>query len=113
MHSFEDWSLLDVKFQIGCCVSPFGGSFSDLFDLDVALTQSIFEANTIAVSAVAVGSDCVGPGERGGAEETAAEASTLFVCPVDDANRDRRPALKLLGEAAQHLKSGENAKAAV
>jgi hypothetical protein len=112
-HSFENRPLLDVKFQIGACVRSFRGSFADPFNLDVALPQSLFQANTIAVSPIAVGCDGVRPSECRGTEKTSAKTCSFFVCPIDEANRDRGSPLKVLSEGAQKLQGGENAEAAI
>ncbi len=89
-QAFEDWSLLYMQLQVGRGVSPLHGRIPDAVDVDVALAQSIFEANTIAVRSAAIGLDGVGPGKCRGTEKAAAKASPLLVGPVHQANGDRR-----------------------
>jgi hypothetical protein len=113
MHRFENRPLLDVKFQIGGSVRAFDGRLTDPFDLNATSSQSFFQVNTVAVNTVAVGFDGMCSAECRGAEKAPAEASTLFICPVHDANRDGRLASVILSEAAQYFKGGENTEAAV
>src|ERR1700722_17144286 len=113
MHRFENRSLLDVKFQIGGSVGSFRGGLTDSFDLNVTSSQGFFQANAIAVNPVAVGFNGMCSAKCRGAEKAPAEACTLFICPVNDANRDWRLVLEILSEAAQYLKGGENTEAAV
>ncbi len=52
-------------------------------------------------------------GKGRGAEQAPAEARAFLVRPIHQANRDGRPAVEVLCQAAQHLESGENAKGAI
>ena len=54
-----------------------------------------------------------GAREGGGAEQAAAEARAFFVGPIDEADRDRRTAVELGGEAAQDFEAGRYAEAAI
>ena len=111
--AFENGSLLDMQFQIGAGMAALDGGVPDAVDVDVALAQRVFQADSVAVGAAAVGLDGVRSGKGGGAEEAAAEARAFLVGPIHQANGDGRLAVEVLRQTAQHLEAGEDAKAAV
>ena len=79
----------------------------------MALAQSVFQADSIAVGSAAVGLNGVGPGKCGGTEKAPAKARALLVGPIHQTNGDGRLAVVVLCQTAQHLETGEDAKAAV
>ena len=112
-HAFEDRSLLNMQLQVGRGVGPLHARIPDPLHVDMALAQSIFQADAVAVCSAAIGLYGVGPGKCGGTEEAAAEARALLVGPIHQANGDRRFAVVVLCQAAQHLETGEDPEAAV
>ena len=57
MHGFENRPLLDMKFEVGGYVHTLHRCLPNPFDLNAALTQCVFQANPIAVDAIAIGFD--------------------------------------------------------
>ena len=53
------------------------------------------------------------PGECRGTEETAAKSRALLVRPIDQADGDRRLAVVLFRDAAQHRERGHHAESTV
>jgi hypothetical protein len=113
MHCFENRPLLNMQFQIGASLSTLRASFTNTFNVNLTLPQSIFQANSIGVSTVTIGFYRMRARKRGGSKEAPAESRPFLVCPIYEANRDRRLAPELLSKAAQYLKARENAQAAV
>jgi hypothetical protein len=112
-QAFEDRSLLYMQLQVGRGVSTLDAGFSDAIDVDMALPQSIFEADSIPVRSAAIGLYGVGPGKCRRTEKAAAKASPLLVGPVHQANGDRLFAVVVLGQATEHLEAGEDSQAAI
>ena len=96
-----------------CCTTLVSACFTNSFYVYSTLPQSVFQANSVTVSTVAVGLYSMRARKRGGSEEAPTKSRTFLVCPIYNANRDRRLALELLGKTAQYLKARENAQAAV
>jgi hypothetical protein len=102
-----------MQLQIGGDVLALHTSVTHLLDVNVTLSKSVLQTDSIAICAYAVGSDGVSPGERRRSKEAPAEPGSFLVCPIDQPNRDRRPAIKIIRETAEDLKAGKNAKGAV
>src|SRR5271165_3647037 len=102
-----------MQLEVGSGVGALHPGLPDAVDVDVALAQSIFQADAIAVSPAPVGLNGLRPGKCGGTEEAAAKARALLVGPVHQANGDRRLAVEVLRQTTQHLETGEDAEAAV
>jgi hypothetical protein len=113
MQVFKNWPLFDVQFQIGGDVLALQTSVAHLFDADVTSSKSVLQTDSIAICTDAVSGNGVSTGKCRRSKEAPAEACTLLVRPIDQPDRNRRPAMKILGETTQDLKTGKNAKAAV
>src|SRR6185437_14473487 len=112
-ETLEDRTLLDVKLEIGGDVLALARGVAYAVDVDVALGESGFEANAVAIGAYAVGGDRMRAGEGGGAEEGAAEARAFLVRPVDDAEGEGRAAVVLASEGSEGFQRGDDAERAV
>ncbi len=86
-EALENGALLDVELEIGGEVFSLSCCFADAVNRDAAGCECGFEGCSVAVGASAVGVDSLRSGEGRGTEETAAEASTFFVGPIDELNR--------------------------
>jgi hypothetical protein len=113
MHVFENGPLLDMQLQIGPCVAAFNASVTDSVDINITVLESVLKTNSITVCADAVDGDGMSADKCRRTEEASAESSALLIGPIDQSNRDRRPAVKVLREAAQHAKASENAQASI
>src|SRR5271155_5866970 len=113
MHIFKNGPLLDMQLQIGSCIAAFSASVTDPVDINITAPESVLQANSIEVCADAVDGDAVSTGKCRRTEEAPAKARTLLIGPINQANRDGRPAMKILREAAQYTKASENAQASV
>ncbi len=63
LHRLENGTLFDVKLEIGSGFASFDGGVADAVDVDSAFLERVFEADTVAVGAVAVGFYGVGSSE--------------------------------------------------
>jgi hypothetical protein len=113
MHRLKNGSLLDVQLQISSGISPLQSGFPDSFYVNSALPQSFFQTNSIAIRALAICLDSMGPSKRRRAEEAPAKTRTLLIGPINQANGNRRLAVKILHKTAQHLEAGEKPQASV
>jgi hypothetical protein len=113
LHFFQNRPLLDVQFQISSYVPAFSAGITNPIDIDAAVPKSILQMNSIAVCPNAVSGNRMSAGKRRRSEEAPAEASALLISPIDQSNRDRWSAVRILRETAQHLKPRKNAQAAI
>jgi hypothetical protein len=98
MHVFENGPLFDVQLQVGSCVVAFSTGITNPFDVNVTLPKGVLKANSIAVHTDTVDGNSVGSGKCGRAEETPAEARALLIGPINQANRNGGPAMKIFRE---------------
>jgi hypothetical protein len=113
LHFFQNRTLLDVQFQISSYVPAFSAGITNPIDIDAAVPKSILQTNSIAVCTNAVNGDAMSSGKRRRSEEAPAEAGPFLIGPIDQPNRDRWPAVKILRETAHHLKPRKNAQGAI
>ncbi len=112
LERLEHRPLLDVELQVGARPLELRAGLERAVELDAVLAERVGQRDAVAVCELA---ELVlvahRPGRRRGAEERPAEPRTFLVGPVDEADRDRRRALR--GDPAQHLGGGEHVEAAV
>jgi hypothetical protein len=113
VHVFENRSLLDVQFQISGYIATFNASITDSINVDATVAKGILQTNSIAVYTDTVNGDGMSTGKRRRSEETPAEARAFLIGPIDQPNREGRPAVIILGETAKHLKAGKYPQAAI
>jgi hypothetical protein len=107
MHLFEYWSLLDVQLQISGRIGTLSACIADPFDVDATLPQRILQTYSVAVSASAIRCNGVGSGKCRRTKDASTE-TPLLIGKIDQSNRNRRPATKLLRDCPQHLKACKN-----
>ena len=112
VHRLEHGPLLDVELQVGGGVLELGARVQRRIELDALAREHVGERIAVGVAAraelVLVFHRSCG---RARAEQAAAEPGSLLVCPVDEANGDRRPAF--LGYAAQDLDPRDDVEGSV
>ena len=102
-----------MQFEIGSSIFTFGGGFGETIDFDAAAAKRVFELDAVAIGAGAISGNRMRASERGGAEETAAEARAFFIRPIDDANGDGRFAREFFDEAPEDFKGSDDVEGAV
>src|ERR1700685_3970725 len=73
LHGLENRPLLDMQLQVGAGLTAFLGRIADPVDIDLALSERILQADSIAICSAAVGLNAMRPGKRGGTEQATAE----------------------------------------
>src|SRR6266403_3005159 len=73
-HPLQDRSLLDMQLKIGSRVFLFPLGVREFVDLDATTPQGLFQFNAVAVGAIAVCCNRMGPGKCRGAQQTAAKS---------------------------------------
>ena len=112
VERLEHRPLLDVQLQIGGGALELRARVERAVEIHAVSGHGVGKRRTAGIHPRAqlllVGHRA---GRGGRAEERAAEACTLFVGPVDEANRQRRR--PFLGEPAQHLEARDDVERAV
>ncbi len=112
VHRLEDGPLLDVQLEIGAGVDrlQLARRGPHAIDFDAVLAQRIDEANTGPIDETAHVFELEAAARRRRAEEAPAEPRALFVGPVHELQRHRRP---LAGVGAQRLEASHHAERAI
>jgi hypothetical protein len=105
--------LLDVQLQISSDIAAFSASITNPIDIDATVPKGVLQTNSIAVCTDTVNRDGVGSGKCRRTKQAPAETRAFLIGPIDQPNRDGWPAVKILRETVQHLKSGKNTQATV
>src|SRR5271170_2632760 len=100
-----------MQLQIGSDVLALHTSVAHLFDVDVTLSKSVLQTDSFAICTDAVSSNGVSTGKCRRPKKAPAEARTLLVRPIDQPDRNRRSAMRIVRETAQDLKTRQNAQA--
>jgi len=102
-----------MQLKISTSISPFRSGISNPFYIDTTLQESIFQPNSLAVCPATIRLNRLSPCKRRRTEQATSKTRPLFIGPIDQTNRDRWPAVKILRHAAQHLKSSQNTKTSI
>src|SRR5271170_5585018 len=100
-----------MQLQIGSDVPALHTSVAHLFDVDVTLSKSVLQTDSFAICTESVSSNGVSTGKCRRPKKAPAEARTHLVRPIDQPDRNRRSAMRILRETAKDLKTRQNAQA--
>ena len=109
----QDWTLLDVQFQVSGCVLQFFAALLHFFEIDPVLFQGGGKGDALFVAERARFIHVEMAGAGGRSEKTLAESRPFLIRPIDETDRDRGPAVVLRMDAAKNFDGGQRVQTAV